>query len=257
MKVNAEVDGKKEGVEVKGGREGLFVEKPDIVDKFCRREITEENPELEALSTVQFGKMFEPVRGGQAEEKVKNKGPSHRDYSDGEIPWRDEEDRLANFYITTDERYNKTPLPDYIKIKDCQPGEVPIWRKRTYPKAARIHKKKEDTDPHRFFLSELMLYHGFTDEQDLGCDDQDKCRKLYLEKRDAIQYVKRHLMPFAQGVEEARHYVEQAMQNDEHVPSKIGEALDPEQEQVNEEWEDGEDELHPDFVHLNPDDYEF
>ena len=36
------------GLEVKGGREGLFVEKPDIVDKFCRREIKEKNPALEA-----------------------------------------------------------------------------------------------------------------------------------------------------------------------------------------------------------------
>ena len=38
-------------------------------------------------------------------------------------------------------------------------------------------KVKEDTEPHRYFLSELIFYMGFTDERDLGCDDEQKCRK--------------------------------------------------------------------------------
>ena len=38
------------GIEVKGGREGLFLEKPDIVDKFCRREIIEKHEELAAMA---------------------------------------------------------------------------------------------------------------------------------------------------------------------------------------------------------------
>ena len=135
--------------------------------------------------------------------------------------------RIANFYITTNENYNKIPLPDYIKLTNCQPGEIPIWRKRSFPKAARIHKKKQDTDPHRYFLSELMLFYGFTDEHDLGCDDEVKCRNLYLEKKDSIQFVKSQLMPYAQGVEEARHYVEQAKQNEEQEDHNIGEVVDP------------------------------
>ena len=93
-------------------------------------------------------------------------------------------------------------------------GEIPIFVKRSYPKAARMHKKREDNDPHRFFLSELMLYTGYTDEQQLGADDEKKCRDLYLKKKDAIQFVKSHLMPFTQGVEEARHYVQEAMTED-------------------------------------------
>ena len=31
------------GVKVKGGREGTFLEKPDIIDKYCRRDMTEKN----------------------------------------------------------------------------------------------------------------------------------------------------------------------------------------------------------------------
>ena len=89
--------------------------------------------------------------------------------------------------------------------------------KRSFPKAARMHKKREDINPHRYFLSELMLYTGYTDEKQLGGDDEKKCRELYLENKDAIQYVKSHLMPFTDGVEEARHFVQQAMQEKSHT----------------------------------------
>ena len=259
IKVNDEDKHKTDGIEVKGGREGLFLEKPDIIDKFCRREITERNPELEALSLVQFGKMYEPIHGAHSKEKEKEALPmsNHKETSDDNVPWTDDEDRIANFYITTNENYNKKRLPDFIKLTNCQPGEVAIWRKRSYPKAARIHKKKQDTDPHRYFLSELMLFHGFKDEHDLGSNDEDKCRNLYLEKKDALLLVKSYMMPFAQGVEEARHYVEQAKQNEEQSDDNVGEELDPEHEQEQEECEEGEDQIHPDFVHLNPDDYDF
>ena len=111
--------------------------------------------------------------------------------NDGDtVPWKDEDDRLANYYITTEDKYNKIPLPNIIRLKDCLPGEVPIWRKRTFPKAARIHKKKQDTDPHRYFLSELMLYKGFQDENELGANDEAKCRDLYFQNEEAIKFVK-------------------------------------------------------------------
>ena len=63
-----------------------------------------------------------------------------------------------------------------------------IWRKRSFPKIARIHKKKEDTDTHRYFITEVMLFHGFTDEHDLGCDNEDRCRKKDEERRRKTQY---------------------------------------------------------------------
>ena len=69
----------------------------------------------------------------------------------------------------------------------------------------RIHKKREDYDPHRFFLSELMLYTAYTDEKNLVPNDENKCRKLHFEKKADIEYVKKPLLPFAQGVEEARY----------------------------------------------------
>ena len=119
----------------------------------------------------------------------------------------------------------------------------------------RIHKKREDNDPHRYYLSELMLYTAYTDEQDLFCDDEEKCRALYLKEKDNIQYVKKHLMPFAQGVEEARYYVQEALK-ESRQESNMGNELDPELEQEIDECQEEEDLLHPDFIQLNPDDLE-
>ena len=140
-------------------------------------------------------------------------------------------------------------------LNNPYPGEVPIFKKRTFPKAARIHKKRADTDPHRFFLSELMLYTGYTDEQKLGCDDEAKCREIYLEKQHDILFVKKLMMPFTQGVEEARYNVQQAMEND-NSKHTVGNELDPELEKEILECQDEIEDLHPDFVQVNPDDFE-
>ena len=50
------------GAEVAGGRAGRFLEKPDIIDIFCRREIPEDQPEIEELIAIHFAKMYDPIR---------------------------------------------------------------------------------------------------------------------------------------------------------------------------------------------------
>ena len=63
------------GSKVEGGRDGLFIEKPDIIDKYCRREIKDTDPELEELSPIQFGKMYDPIAGRKLrkeEEEILN-----------------------------------------------------------------------------------------------------------------------------------------------------------------------------------------
>ena len=102
-----------------------------------------------------------------------------------------------------------------------------------------------------------MLYTGYTDEKQLGADDEQKCRDLYLEKQDAIQFVKSHLMPYTEGVEEARHYVQEALKEERTSTNDIGDELDPEQEKEILECDDEEELLHPDFVQVNPDQMEF
>ena len=93
-------------------------------------------------------------------------------------PWVDDEDRIANYFITANPDYHYVPLPQYIKIKNPTPGEVPIFEKRSFPKAARIHKKREDCDLQRFDeamittlldhnLSVNILQVGFLKQQDI------------------------------------------------------------------------------------------
>ena len=79
--------------------------------------------------------------------------------------------------------------------------------------------------------------------------------ELYLKNKNNIQHVKQFLMPFAQGVEEARFYVQQAMKNGQEE-TKIGDELDGELENELLECQDEEEVIHPDFAHLNPDELE-
>ena len=67
------------------------------------------------------------------------------------IPWEDDEDRITHFYVTANPFYYK------IRLKDPHPGEIAL-EKRTFLREARLHKKRENTNPNGFFLSELMLY---------------------------------------------------------------------------------------------------
>ena len=246
------------GSKVMGGKEGIYLEKPDIVDKFCRRVITEKNEELGHLRMIHFAKMYQPITAKRAKEDNKANLKTIEDtISNNNKPWDDEEDKIANFYVTGNPKYDRIPLPKFIKLKDCSPGEVTLMEKRSFPKAARMHKKREDNDPHRFFLSELMLYSSYTNENQLGCDDEEKCKNLYLKDKENIQYIKSIMMPFTQGVEEARHYVQQAMEDNPQKSNTIGDELDVEMEKEIQECEDfvGNDD-HPDFIHLNPDEFE-
>ena len=64
-------------------------------------------------------------------------------------------------------------------------------------------------------------------------------------------------MPFAQGVEEARHYVQQAINSESNTAKNVGDQLDPTMEQENLECQEGEDIMHPDYIQMNPEDFEF
>ena len=200
MKLTESEETLPKGAKVKGGKEGFFLEKPDIIDKFCRRKIHINNEELEELSAIQFGKMYQPYHIKKSDKKqyvenkedkdfendlnfknkedkdfknkeskdakidqdddfeIDNKKKDKKEKFENREPWNDAEDRVANFYITANPKYHHIRLPNIIMLNNPYPGEVPIFQKRSFLRAARIHKKRADTDPHRFFLSELMLY---------------------------------------------------------------------------------------------------
>ena len=132
------------GTEVKGGRDGKFLEKPDIIDKYCRREILKKDPELNELTPIQFAKMFDPIQGRKSKDKKDDiKSESNVDDGKGEEeqeneenvddstdPWIDDDERRANFYITTNPDYNYIRLPQFIKLKNPRPGETSLYQKR-------------------------------------------------------------------------------------------------------------------------------
>ena len=91
-------------------------------------------------------------------------------------------------------------------MKNPLPRENPLQYKRSFPAALRFHKTKMDNSPHKYFLSELMLYIHFRDEEEeFKPDDQDFIEDLYKKNKDRIKSIKSKVMEHLHDVEEARH----------------------------------------------------
>ena len=122
--------------------------------------------------------------------------------------------------------------------------------KRTFPAALRFHKPNKENSPHKYFLSELMLYVPFRDEEkEFRPFDPEFIEQLYLENKERIRKVKNKIMEHLESVEEARHYVEE-------VKSKldltnIGISLDATAEHENAECQEEIEEIPPDYLHLD------
>ena len=128
-------------------------------------------------------------------------------------------------------------------------------RKRRFPAAIRFHKKRQDVDPFKFFLSELMLYFPFRDEkEDLHSDNEELCAQLYLREEGNIKKVKMQVMEHLENVEEARFMVDEYMKT---KAEEVGVKLDPENEQINDDCDMEEEISHPDFEHLDPNAIQF
>ena len=156
--------------------------------------------------------------------------------------------------MTPNDQDTKIPLPEFMRLTPKYPGENNIMRKRRFPAAIRFNKKRIDANPHKYFLSELMLYHPFRDEvKDLHSDNEELCAQLYIREKENIAKVKAQVMEHLENVDEARYMLEEYMKTKEEMED-IGAKLDPEKEQEVDECDMEEEEGHPDFLHLNPDD---
>ena len=250
-------------------REGLFIEKPDLISKYERRKLVtneedELDPDQEAAETLdqmclcQYVKMYES-RGWQGRRRTNEEGEVEAP-QDEEIP---EEGELAeeddfNFLITGDVEEKRRLIPEMLTLEDPLPGEPRILHKRTFPRALRFFKTKYDVDPHKYYFRELILYHPFRDEQELFPEDPEKCEELYRTNLDKIKVVKAQVMPFLESVEEAQLiYEEMKAQEEQDVQDKMGADLDPQNEQEIADLDDeDDDEEHPDFYHIDPDEIE-
>merc|ERR1711928_286873 len=137
----------------------------------------------------------------------------------------------------------RRPIPDMLTLREPVPGEPTALHKRNFPRALRFFKKRYEADSHRYYLSELMLYHPFRNENDLFPEDPVKCEELYRKNIDEIRLVKAELMPFLESVEEAQLiYEETKAQEEQNVQEKMGADMDDEDE-----------EEHPDYYHIDTD----
>ena len=127
------------------GREGLFIEKPGLIEKYLRRpgpknpfiDFNETDPDTEDLCTVQFAKMFQTSQKKPLDDES---GPIDMDELDFSP-----DDSKFHYIMRADEEKPQTLLPDFIKLIPKYPGENNIMKKRRFPAAVRFHKKRQDS----------------------------------------------------------------------------------------------------------------
>ena len=183
------------------GKEGMYVEKPSIIDKYERRPVIDSNGKedpLRQLCLAQFVKEYEPANKPESKKKPKvlhsENEDSDSDESENEVDEVENEpevpkvDENTRFIKTCHEGKDENSLPKWIKLTSTYPGEPKYMRLRSHPAALRYHKYKKDH--HEFFYSELLLYRPFVKETNsiregglLECrDDLEMCLQQYGRK---------------------------------------------------------------------------
>ena len=230
------------------GRDGWFVEKYDLVDKYVRRDKT--CKEADEVSVVQFFKMF--VATYKDKRKEPKDGPdSGNENDDGEgneVVEVDTDIEGKFHYVMTASKQKQVALPSYIKIYNPFPGEPSLMRKRMKPDVIRFHKPKQSVDPAKYFFAEALLYTPFRSEKELEDRVTNAALDGYAELEKWIDTVKSQVMEHLESNEEARYMVDEA----NNKIKEMGEILDPEGEQEIEECRNENLFMHPDYEHLNP-----
>ena len=113
------------------GKDGLWYEQPDMLQKYLRRPI-----KLESISASQFAKVYTTSSKKSKEMEVKD----FDDEPEEDIEEDDIENDMLSIIISDD--YPKIMLPSMIQIQDPVPGESRLMRKRRAPAVLRYHKKK-------------------------------------------------------------------------------------------------------------------
>ena len=142
-------------------------------------------------------------------------------------------------------REKRTPLPQYIPLVDPAFPDEEKWVKKRNARCIRFHKFKKEKDSHQYYFSEMQLFLPHKKEEDLFPDDFDKCKELYFKNEEKILDVKQQVMPHFKMVTESREKAEEFMSN-------IGDELDPNKEQEDEECDAEGVRVHPDLDIVDP-----
>ena len=228
-------------------KEGYWFQQPDLWSKYLRRPA-----ELEEMCFAQFARMYKSLSKEKETFEEDDDGDDVENIEELTYKHEDGDDDIKFHYVLTYRGLQK-PLPAHILLMNTCLGEVSCMTKRTHPAALRFHKVKQDTDPRRFMLMEVMLYYPLRDEV-----KEDDIEILYEDKegeKRKVDLVKRHVMPYLEDIQEARYYVDQ-LQRELEIDLKEAAAvmLDPAGEQDNKDCEEEGNDEHEDYQFCNPED---
>ena len=120
------------------GREGLYYEKPNWLDKYLRS-----GNDKKEICPVQYVKMYDAESKGKKCSDV-SKDQAKENNNGDQINFSETKQcfgKEAKFHHIV--RSDGTPgkkLPDYIELENPYPGEPKYMRKRKHPKALRFFK---------------------------------------------------------------------------------------------------------------------
>ena len=234
------------------GKEGLYFEKPNWLDKYLRRDMTK----WKELCFTQFVKMYEATnRGPKNNHKESNESNSEDDNLDNDEKElsNDADKKLAKMnYLVREDGTLSEKLPDFLDLNDPLPGEPQFLKRRRLPKAIRFFKPKRDLNPERYCLHELMMYKSFDAELYERWHDDENALKDYEKYKNVITDVKRVVMEWLEDVEEARYFVEEVM-SEESKLDEVAQDMDPENLKENIECDVEGFEEDENYLHLNTD----
>ena len=145
-------------------------------------------------------------------------------------------------HIVTWNPQQEAQLPNLIRLSQ---GNISM-RLRVDRAILRMHKFREEKDPHEYAYSELLLYRPWRNEDELYPHDMEACllllhdtekeeeRKQPQDRRSKIEKVKEQLFPERNSVEEARTVLEALP---DQRPQHYGDLIDAENEKDNEDQE--------------------
>ena len=214
------------------GRDGKYIEGSSLHDKYLKRP-----KELFYMSFAQFAKCYSPA--SKIKEDDEDEVLDTFEKEDEVVEENIENDVLENriesdFIIHADLDKRKALKPYVSLVGKFYRGEPKFMRLRQKRLVIRYHKFRRLDQTHEYIFSEMELYYIFeSPEERKKCEvDLDFCHKIYYENRNSIKYVKSKVMPYLNQVEEGFDHAERVVES-----SEMGEDLDPEGQQQNEDDE--------------------
>ena len=133
-------------------KDGLFTEKPSMLDKYQRRSI-QDNLHISKLTYLQFCMKY----------MSSNQEPGPSGFQSLSFDTNQQEFQLTDdmeLIVTHDFLVNKVQfsLPRYIKLENLKPGEPKFMKKKSRC-VVRFHKINKTTSPHEYYYSSCSSIH--------------------------------------------------------------------------------------------------